>query len=300
MAGCVGFCAGANVHRLLLSVLLAVAMAAGSALAQDSAGDAPKPKDLPEAPKALPGAPQAKGLPGSPILTSKFPGNGTPGIGPVDPRIRANQKEMPWRAVGRLKAGGGSCTGALVAPALLLTAAHCLYSGPEKRALQANELIFRLGYSEGTFDAEARGTKIIVPNTYDPVLAIGSMGDDWALIELDKPIGLPDRYLPMRDRAPDTGTEVALGGYARDRIEFLMVDPKCYTQGVMLDKSGMPLIRHNCTATYGVSGAPLLAHTETGWAIVGIEVVGGSRGGGASGLYNVIAAMNALPADKRR
>ena len=62
--------------------------------------------------------------------------------------------------------------------------------------------------------------------------------------------------------------------------------------GLMLDQKGMPLIHHDCTATHGVSGAPLLIHGEAGWTVGGIEVVGTSNaGGGASALYNVIAAM---------
>ena len=260
--------------------LMALLMAGGPLGAQEGSR-------LPPAPKV--------NLPAAPTPTIKFPGNDLTGIGPVDHRTTVDQTEMPWRAVGRIKAAGSSCTGALIGPSLMLTAAHCVFSPQSRKQYAAQDLHFLLAYSEGKFTADARGTRIIIPDSYDPILAIGSMGNDWALVELDKPIGTPDRILPMRARAPVAGDSVALGGYAKDKIEFLMADLRCHALGLILDRNGIPLIHHNCSATHGVSGAPLLIRDGDTWVIGGIEVVASpTHGGGAAVLYAVHEAMEKL------
>jgi protease YdgD len=241
----------------------------------------------------LPDAPVAK-LPDAPKPTLKYPGNDLKGISANDTRKPADTSQMPWRAVGRLKAGGASCTGAIVGPALVLTAAHCVFNNQSRQFFAPGDLHFLLGYSEGKFAAEAVGTAVIKPDDYDGVLAIGSMGKDWALIKLDHEIGTPDIILPLREISPMGGTPVSLGGYAKDHIETLMADQECAITGLMSDRSGMPMLRHNCNATHGVSGAPLLVHDPGGWAIAGIEVVGSDNGGGATVLYDVREAMQKL------
>ncbi len=299
---------------LLSALLLAVA---GGSWAQDGSRlpDAPKAKGLPDAPKlkeakglpdapkmrdagALPDAPKTTEgavLPDAPKLTRKYPGNDLTGIGAVDPRTTVDQTEMPWRAIGRLKAGGGSCTASLVAPAVIMTAAHCVFGGLRKNAINPGDLHFYLAYSSGKFEAEATGVRVITADDYDPILAIGSMGKDWALVELDKPIGLPDRILTLRKQTPQPGDDIALGGYAADNIETFLVDLHCSVLGLMSDKSGMPLVRHSCTATHGVSGAPLMVRESGGgWTVGGIEVVGSAQSGGASVLVEVKEALDKI------
>jgi protease YdgD len=231
-------------------------------------------------------------LPDAPKPTLKYPGNDLAGIGANDQRTTVDQTQMPWRAIGRVQLPGASCTGALVAPKVLLTAAHCVFSAQTRQLIPAHSLHFLLAYSEGKYTADAFGTRITVSKDYDPVLAIGTMGDDWALVELDRPIGQPNNFLPITLRSPSVGDDVALGGYAKDHPEILMVDLHCHVLGVMLDRKGMPLIRHDCSATHGVSGAPLLMRNSGGWEIGGIEVVeSANAGGGASVLYEVAQAM---------
>lgn len=270
-----------TVQRTLqnLAVLLALA-AVGPALAQQ------EPR--------LPGAP-AQNLPAASKPTPKFPGTGLTGAGGIVPRVSVDQNEMPWRAIGRLQAGRASCTGALVGPALLMTAAHCVFDPRTRRLFPPQDIHFKLGYSEGRYTAEARGTRVTVAERYDPTQGIGTMGDDWALVELDQPIGIPDRVLRLRTRALAAGDVVALGGYARERIEVLMVDAPCRVVGSMSDKNGVGLFRHDCTATQGVSGAPLLIEDGAEWLIGAIEVVGApNAGGGAAALDDARTAMERL------
>lgn len=264
---------------------------------------APEAVNLPPTPEDMTPAPDSElvsesvGLPPPPELTDKYPGNQVIVIGEDDPRVKVDQTEMPWRAVGRLQANGGSCTAALIGPSLLLTAAHCVYDARSRQYYQAKSLHFKLGYAQGAYTADARGVQVIVDEEYDPVLNIGTMSKDWAIIELDEAIGTPDNILTMLDKTPTAGAIAALGGYANDMIETLMADPSCNVLGLMTDTGGAPLIRHNCAATQGVSGAPLLIRNGSDWGVGGILVVGTAQGiGGASVLHDVLKAVEDLRA----
>ena len=123
---------------------------------------------------------------------------------------------------------------------------------------------------------------------WDPLLNIRTMGNDWAIVELDKPIGAPDLFLPIRDQTPPIGQAVVLGGYSKDHIEELMADQQCHVDRLITDKEGLPLIHHDCTGTHGVSGAPLLVHDPRGWSIGGVDVVASSTSGGAATVLTMV------------
>jgi protease YdgD len=66
---------------------------------------------------------------------------------------------------------------------------------------------------------------------------------------------------------------VRLGGYSQDRNEIIMADTDCRITGAGLDRGGHKLLRHDCVATRGASGAPLLLPGDGGgWRIAGLEV----------------------------
>src|SRR4051812_28658296 len=73
-----------------------------------------------------------------------------PGVGAHDPRQRVDPNTAPWRAIGKVQANTGnlhtSCTGSLVGPATVLTAAHCVYNPRTGRNFPPEALHFLIGY----------------------------------------------------------------------------------------------------------------------------------------------------------
>jgi protease YdgD len=264
--------------RFLL--LLASMWTANPAYAQDSGR-------LPDAPR--------QNLPPASKPTEKFPKSSTAEIGSITPRNSVDQNEMPWRMIGRVRAGGISCTGALIGPALVLTAAHCVFNPETRRLFPAQAIHFMLGYSQGRYVADAYGIGLTLSDDYDPAEPMKTVGHDWALLVLGHSIGTSGNTLLLREQPPPIGARVSLGGYAVERPEVLMVDSDCRVVGTASDQTGTVLIQHDCIATHGVSGAPLLLQEGVGWVISGIEVIGTpDNGGGATRLDGVLAAVREM------
>jgi protease YdgD len=231
---------------------------------------------------ALCGAPQprADNLPVAHVAPLR------PGIGAHDPRVRVDPDIMPWRAVGKLRGISGglvvNCTGTLVGPALVLTAAHCVVNPKTRRYFPPRALHFLLAYDSGTFAGHAVATRLTVSAAYDPAAAGTTLGSDWALLTLDEPLGTPDRVLAIEPIPPAPGTPVAIGGYSQDHARLLLADETCRVVDFAVDRRGYRLLRHNCTGTNGTSGAPLLLQEHGAWRVGAVQVA--AKRGAAGGI----------------
>ena len=131
------------------------------------------------------------------------------------------------------------------------------------------------GYSAGGFAAHILASGYLAAAGCDPADPDATLGADLALVTLAAPA---EAVMQLADDAPAPGTAVAVGGYNQDRAEIIEADMHCRAIGEARDRGGRPLLVHDCSATRGTSGGPLLVAGKLG----GIQV--GGREGAAGGV----------------
>lgn len=204
-----------------------------------------------------------------------------------DPRLPAPIAHPPWHGVALIEAeGAGLCTGAMVAPAVVLTAAHCLKDETGTALLPPARIRVAIG------GAEARGVALRVGAGFDPARE-APWASDWALVSLSAPIGA-GRVLPMLRETPPERSILALPGFQRDAPGALLVDPACRYLGLRRIEGEGDMLAHDCAGTTGSSGGPLLLRGADGrFAIIGVQSKGIlGRAGGLAVPALVIPSLN--------
>jgi V8-like Glu-specific endopeptidase len=169
-----------------------------------------------------------------------------------------------WEAVGRLNFGGRNfCTGALIAPDLVLTAAHCLYDTENGRQYTAREIEFLVGLRDGRANAY-RGVRRAIPHPdfeFSGSDRVVRVANDVALLQLDKPVRSA-AITPFATQArPRKGAQVGVVSYGRDRADSAALQEVCY---VLARRSGTLVL--SCEVDFGSSGAPVFSIDADGVA----------------------------------